>query len=140
MDLYLKIDFPQGRRLRLWKDNTRREYEKGYENVLFLPSEPTEVPDGIGKRFLKQEPHLLDVNPHPNYNNVPEDDLPSGPEVEAALKELAEIEDFQSLKANDLREYAKTLGLTFPVGTKKTEWAAMLEQRCAELAESLAVE
>lgn len=138
MDLYLKIDFPSGRKIRLWKSKARAEFEKSTLDLVFYPERPTTVPDEIGKRLLEQDPHLLDTNPHPNYNNVPEDDTLSGDELKALLEELAGIEDFGKLKAQQLREYAAKLGLSFPVGTKKTEWVKMLEDKCAELAEALA--
>lgn len=138
MDLYLKIDFPQGRRISLWKNKARVEFEKGTEKLVFYPERPTTVPDEIGKRLLAQDPHLLSTEPHSNYNNVPEDDTLSGPELQVLLSELAAIDDFGNLKAQQLREYAAKLGITFAVGTKKAQWVEQLETRCAELSESLA--
>jgi hypothetical protein len=131
MELYLKINLPGGKRVRLI-DGKTLEKIKGSEFMLY-PDRAVIVPDQIGHQLLKQDPHLVSELP---AADVPVADVTANTEKLAILHEIAE-QKIDEMKANDIIEYGKKLGITIPQSAKREMKIAMLERRCAEVAKGL---
>lgn len=131
MELYLKINLPGGKRVRLIDPKTLQKV-KGSEFILY-PDRAVIVPDAIGHKLIAQDPHLVSELP---AADVPAADLTANAEKLAILHEIAE-QKIDEMKANDIIEYGKKLGITIPQSAKREMKIAMLERRCAEVAKGL---
>jgi len=131
MELYLKINIPEGKRVRLIEKRTLKVV-KGSEFRLY-PHKGTEVPNNIGFKLLAQDPHLIAELP-----------AADDPEVAAKVKvdylvtlqELAE-KVLDDLKSKEIIEYGERLGIEIPLSMKREQKVALLEKRCHELAKGM---
>ena len=128
MKLYLKIDLPQGKRIRLVDPRTKQvDYNQQYK---LYPDEPVEIADDIAERLLQQEPHLIGKTPlHATTSDDGEDKI----NIPAVLQQLAD-KDFNELTSDELSHYGELLGANIPSKAKKELKIKLLEQRCEELA------
>ena len=142
MKLYLKIDIPEGKRVRFCDELTGKvDYKHTY--VLF-PKKAVEIEDGIGEKLMKQNPHLIGDKPYspPKREKKGSEDIPPKGEKkldEGYFKVLDELAGLMlgDLKSSDIMSYGEKLGIEIPQYITRSEKIEMLEKRCAELAEAL---
>ncbi len=137
MELYLKVNLPEGKRIRL-RDKWTDKIDYKVAPVLY-PNKPTKVLDEHALRLLEQDPHLVSKEPlgteTPEKIADGEDQGENNPvgEKKEILVELAE-KDFSKMTVADIIEYGKKLGIEIPFNIKRILKEEMLEKRCAELA------
>lgn len=138
MKLYLAVNLPEGKRIRL-RDKWTDKVDYKVAPILY-PNKPTEVVDEKAERLLEQDPHLVSKKPFGQVEvEVKEEDKEldqnQGPENEIGviLRELAK-KDFSTLKAAEIIEYGKKLGIEIPFNVKREMKEQMLEDKCRELA------
>ena len=140
MKLYLKVNLPEGKRVRLIDTATRKIDQRGTFHL--YPTESTEVPNAIAEKLLNQDGHLVSKEP---FVEAPQDDVPLEVEISpktldeqkeksytAVLKSLAEI-DFKVLSPQQIVRWGKALGTLIPITATKQVKIQMLEDRCEEL-------
>jgi len=141
MNLYLKVNLPEGKRIRLRDKWTDKIVYK--DTFILFPNKPCDILDKKAKRLLEQDPHLVSKTPFETAesaekkNDIPSNKGDSGSSEDEKMldvvKELAEI-DFSSLKSMQIIDYGKKLGIDIPMTVKKRVKEQMLESRCRELA------
>ncbi|MBC8458848.1 MAG: hypothetical protein H8D67_12715 [Deltaproteobacteria bacterium] len=141
MELYLAVNLPDGKRIRL-RDKWTDKIDYKVAPVLY-PNKPTVVPDEVGERLLEQDPHLVSKtqlkqekveNEFSPVAIQPSEPTPEDgrSESELVLLELAD-KDFSKMAVADIIEYGKKLGIEIPFNIKRGLKEQMLEDRCAEL-------
>lgn len=132
MDLYCKL--PKAKRVRYRNPLTDRvEYDKTY---ILKPDEPTKVPDDIAKQLLKQDPHVVSTKPYAEAAEPEKEPEKTAKDYMPVLQELSK-KNFEDLKAGEIIEYGKALGIKIPRNAKNEVKLAMLTERCNQLVKEL---
>ena len=140
MELYLKVNLPEGKRIRL-RDKWTDKIDYKVAPVLY-PNKPTKVLDEHALMLLEQDPHLVSREPFGVVATETQEEIADGEdqgennpvdEKKEILVELAE-KDFSKMTVADIIEYGKKLGIEIPFNIKRILKEEMLEKRCAELA------
>lgn len=126
MKLYLKIDQPGGKRVRVMDIKTKK---KLFEAFLY-PSKPVEVAPPWAAKLIEQNPHLVDEKP---FQEIKEVDAES---YKPVLAELSKI-TLDELKSADIIKYGKKVGIEIPMSMPRTKKIAFLDKRIHELAKGL---
>lgn len=146
MKLYLKSDFNK-QRLIGYQYGGGRKF-KGY--MLYPDKCPEDIPDKHAKIILKQNGHIVSTEPFKTKKSQPKDpvvELVSEPEydplteddVDMVLQEMASKalnvmnEGAKGMKAREIREIGKTLGVSISPTIKREKQIEAVKKRCEEV-------
>ena len=131
MELFLKLNKPNGKKFRLRK--LGGGFDKGFGIVVLYPDQGVEVEDHYAKRLLLQDPDLVSKTPY-ETPNLPESEQSSAPQTERELLvAFAEVEDPMSLKKTDLVAFADGFELEYSDKATKKELVELIELHCTKL-------
>jgi predicted DNA-binding antitoxin AbrB/MazE fold protein len=123
MKLYLAVNLPEGKRVRV-KDKWTNKVDYKSAVVLY-PKKATEVDDDLADKLIEQDPHLVSKVPFSEKSELVLNP-PSKGDFDEILQQLAEVK-FEDMKSTEIVEWGMKLDIEIPHQIPRREKIQMPE-------------